>query len=164
MRILGIDPGPVQSAWVSYDTRCRVIINFGQERNEAILTEWTEWGQLDGPAVIEQMAPYGKPLTAPLRETIRWSGRIEQELLRKSFFDPVVYVDRPTVLTWLCGRRNKASKAQAKAALCGRLWNTDLRGAKTIGGPGHGMHGDHLWDALACAVWYAETQGDEVVS
>jgi hypothetical protein len=149
---------------VLYDSLKSVIVDYTYEDNRGLVDRWAETMRPDccnlDRVVIEEMSCYGQALTAPLRDTIRWTGRIEQVV---QALNCIIYVDRPTVLTWLCGRRSKVSKAQSKAALCGRLWNTDLRGAKGTKanpGPAYGFTGDHLWDALACAVWFTETRDD----
>lgn len=71
--IIGIDPGPVESAYVVWDGE--TISSFGKTSNKSFLL-WLTHGLVE-PAdemVIEKVACYGMAVGDPVFDTVLWTG------------------------------------------------------------------------------------------
>jgi hypothetical protein len=77
--ILGIDPGPAESAYCLIDCRCNIAA-VGKVPNERILAGL----RCAPPAAIamEWIRPYGRPVGGETFDTCRMEGRIVQEAKR----------------------------------------------------------------------------------
>ncbi len=156
MKVLAIDPGPVQSAWVllvdGKPTRFAIADNY-------TLLESLGDGWLHGQATphdmlaIEMIASYGMPVGAEVFQTCVWIGRFVQAWCGQHAF-----VYRKDVKLHLCGQA-RAKDGNVRQALI------DLYGgkAKAIGtkkqpGPLYGVSAD-VWQALAVAVTHADKAG-----
>lgn len=158
MKLLAIDPGTEQSAYVVYDTDTGNILHHEKAENGPILRCLSTF-----PAhacAIEMIASYGMPVGAEVFETCVWIGRFIQQ--------------------WKNGHPKHAKRVtrlQAKSHLChsGRATDSNVRQAlidrygpgkeKAIGrkaspGPLYGISGD-CWAALAVAVTAAEEVAGE---
>jgi len=158
VKILSIDPGTDQSAWVLYDTDTRAVLNHGKENNADMIFHFadTYYGAYDA-VVIEMVAGYGKPVGAEIFETAVWIGRFMEAC--PLGLQGVHRVFRREVKRHLCGSENKVNDAVIRQRII------DLYGPgkeKAIGttkqrGPLWGLRADE-WSALAVAITYAETQ------
>ena len=154
MRIIGLDPGTLQSAVVVWDGQ-RVLDRELME-NEA-LRQWL----LDYPdlwptkLVIEQIESYGMAVGVTTFETVFWSGRFAEA------WNPRVW-DRMTrgevKLHWC--HTKKAKDTNIRTALLDRFGAPGTRKA-----PGllYGLRSHH-WAALALAVAWADTHVGEAVA
>ena len=141
-QIVGIDPGPDNSAAVVLDEDGRVceLLEFtNEEMVDAILVQ-------DGWNVaIEDFVPYGKSLSHESMATKRWMGIFW-------YLSGAVLIPRPDIKEHLCDTRT-AKDADVRDALIHR-YGANRKGAigtlKTPG-PLYGVKG-HLWAALAVAV------------
>lgn len=151
MRILAIDPGPTESAWVLYegDRRSRpcneAIVRFAKQPNADVL-ETIRAGA--DRLVIEKIACYGMAVGAEVFETCVWTGRFMEVFGA----DRVDRIERLKVKLHLC-HDSKAKDANIRAALIDRLGTP---GTKKIPGPTYGIAGD-VWSALAVAVTWADS-------
>ena len=157
MRILAIDPGPVESAWVVYDSDTGEIIEKAKEVNETAIQS-LHWQSVDACA-IEMIASYGMAVGATVFETCVWIGRFAETWERKNFPLVADFVYRKDVKTCLCGS-TKAKDANIRQAIIDRYpatggGKTPQIGTKAKPGPLYGMKSD-IWAALAVAITYAE--------
>lgn len=156
MRILGIDPGTTESAWVIYDTEAKDLIDFAiqdnQEVREAVDLLCYEL------IVIEMIGSYGMPVGAEVFETCIWIGRFIEACGL-----PWHLLKRGDIKLQLCNSR-RAKDANVRQALLDRFpatggGKTPQVGTKKQPGPLYGMK-SHLWSALAVAVAWWEVNGD----
>lgn len=174
MQILAIDPGPIKSAYVVYDTDRNEILDRRIALNEEVLRVVSfNRGEIHYDrgctVVIEYPHPRGQPMYTQLVDTIRWIGRFEQahkELATLEFGDKLakcwIQVDRKDVKMMMCGS-TKAKDSNIRAAVLSRF-----SGSKGLGGgrqpeigtskqpgPLFGISSD-LWSALALALTWKD--------
>lgn len=150
MRILSIDPGPTESAYVVYDG-VRVG-DFAKVPNDILLMLCE--GQTE-TLVIEQVAAMGMAVGAEVFETVFWSGRFVQAW--RGNWDRV---KRHEVKMALCGNM-KAKDANIRQAIIDRYGGKDSAiGKKKTPGPLYGLSGD-CWSALAVAITYCEREQEQ---
>ncbi|MFA5379305.1 MAG: hypothetical protein WC455_26350 [Dehalococcoidia bacterium] len=152
MLILGIDPGPEQSAGVVWDgafVACHIQKPNAEFREHLINLEslWPEGYQRPFIVAIEDVAYYGKVLNRSTFDTLKMIGRI-QEIFDKNhacvFFPDIAY--------HFCNSRRGVNTAQINKVLVDRFGG---KGTKKNPGPLYGIR-EHEWSALAVAVYYAE--------
>jgi hypothetical protein len=154
-RLLAIDPGCYDSAYVVIDHTCRPL-DFGKIPNPDLLARASTIDA--GLVAIESVASYGMPVGEEVFETVRWAGRFEQRLLDNG--RQVELVKRLRVKLALC--HNAAAKdSNIRQALCDRFAmgvRNYGRGTKADPGWFYGFHRD-VWAgyALAVTVMDAET-------
>lgn len=153
MKILAIDPGPVESGWALYERNAvgGRIIATGVLPTENLL-EFVR-GETRDPlgahyVAIEMIASYGMPVGREVFETCVWIGRLMQAAACP---DDVVRVTRNEVKVHLC-RSAKAKDANIRQALLDRF---GPQGTKKAPGPLYGVK-SHAWAALAVAVTVAD--------
>ena len=146
-RLLAIDPGPTQSAWVVWDGQ--KICAKGTERNSIVcdmLIGNLEHQNCDFMAV-EMVQSFGMAVGAEVFETVYWIGRFCQAWPDNNFFSRVF---RKDVKMHLC-QSMRAKDSNIRQALIDRL---GAPGRKKSPGPTFGVRGD-MWSALAVAVtWW----------
>ena len=154
VRILAIDPGPTESAYVYLEDG--VPSHFAKLANNVLLSSLRLGLANLSIVVIEKVASYGMAVGAEVFETVYWSGRFA-EACRAS---RVQRITRKEVVTHLCGSA-KANDANVRAALIDRFGGQETAiGRKGAYGPLHGMNSDHR-AALAVAVTWLDThEGD----
>jgi Holliday junction resolvasome RuvABC endonuclease subunit len=141
MRILAIDPGNMQSAYVLFDLETSQISGKGIVLNHDLFPV-IEHEDHDVMA-IEMIASYGMPVGKEVFETCVWIGRFWQTSER-----PVRLVYRREVKMHLCGNM-RAKDANIRAALI------DLLGKESTKGVSKDM-----WAALGVAVTFARHQAE----
>ena len=156
-RVLAIDPGETQSAWVEMDGR--KILAMGLDENavvEEMLCDWRE-SLYGGPHLaLEMIASYGMPVGRAVFETCVWIGRFIgawPAWLQWS------YVYRREVKLHLCNsaRAKDSNVAQAIRDLYPRTGGgkTPAVGTKAQPGPLYGVKKD-IWAALGVGLtWQA---------
>ncbi len=181
MRILAIDPGPTESAYVVYDSATGYVHEKGKARNDTVLHE--EIPQLKYDAlVIEQVQSFGMSVGAEVFETVFWSGRFAQAATQLgSVWNRI---GRVAVKMHMCHRSTAkdgnirqaiidrysgeaATKPRSKCAACKGRGKVGLgkkraecgvcKGAGSTGADGalFGISGD-VWSALAVAITWAD--------
>lgn len=159
MRVLAIDPGNEQSAFVEYVSDGRVQ-TFGKWRNEDLLNlDLLRYGAQAGTHMaIEMIASYGMPVGAEVFETCTWIGKFEL-----AWGGASTRVFRKDVKLHLCGQP-RAKDGNVRQALLDR-WGgkTKALGTKKSPGPLYGFKAD-LWQALAVAVTYSDRQSQSRAS
>jgi hypothetical protein len=160
VRLLAIDPGPVQSAYVIYDPVPHLPRRWAKVPNEEMLERIDESQAQD--LAIEMVASYGMPVGADVFETCVWSGRFIQRWLTEPLAGGYHRgqprrVNRRDVKLHLCGSV-RAKDSNIRQALIDRYGpgREKALGKKAAPGPLYGMAGD-CWAALGVAVTAAET-------
>ena len=152
-RILGIDPGPTESAYVVYDGTKPV--RFGKVDNEHLRTIVlrSEWLAGTKRLVIEQIACMGMAVGAEVFETAFASGQFAQ-----AWGGEWDRLKRGEVKLHLCGN-TRAKDGNIRQALIDRFGPGKEKaiGKKKTPGPLYGISGD-CWQALALAICYYETK------
>lgn len=149
MRILAIDPGNVESAYVTIGADYRPI-EFDKLRNDELLDRLLfEPADL---AAIEMVASYGMAVGADVFETCVWTGRFYQALASRAL-EPSL-IKRLPVKTHHC-HSAKATDTNIRQALVDRFALGQLnhgKGTKREPGWFYGFHSD-VWAAYALAVY-----------
>lgn len=142
MLLLAIDPGPKDSAFVTYKDR---VLMFGTVENDVLLAmvEHSDCTTL----CVEKVVSYGMAVGEEVFETVWWSGRFHQ-----AFHGDRYRLPRLAVKQHICHSGN-AKDPNIRQALIDRFGGKDCI---RKGGPLYKMHGDE-WAALACAVTCWET-------
>lgn len=155
MRILGIDPGYTQTAWVDYDAVQRKLMGFGIEPNAVFLDTCANATSLVGLdlVAIEKVEGFGMAVGKEVFETVWWTGRFHQEL--SAVLEPV-RITRRAVKLHLCGS-SRAKDANIRQSLLDRFGpgKDAAIGTRSKPGPLYGVSKD-VWAALAVAVTVAE--------
>ncbi len=155
MRLLAIDPGNEQSAYVLYDTEARRPVAFAKVPNAELL------GGIDKVEAdllaVEMIASYGMAVGREVFETCLWIGRfVERWHARGLRYMEHRLVYRRDAKLHLCASP-RANDANVRQALIDRYGPGKEKaiGKKAAPGPLYGMAGD-CWAALAVAVTAAE--------
>ena len=165
MRVIGIDPGNVYSAYCLIDGETLRPLDFGKLENEALrryLREEIHFAEEDRGA-IEMVASYGMAVGREVFDTCRWIGRYEEILTRKLYVPPTLIFRREEKLH-ICGD-SRAKDANIRRALIDRFADHDLKNGKgTKKDPDwfYGFSAD-VWAGYAVALVMAEVKlkGDE---
>lgn len=150
MRILAIDPGCEQSAWV------RLIdgepAEHGKCQNDSLLRKlYLDELHTDDRVAIEMIASYGMPVGREVFETVLWTGRFFEAWTHRQMTPPwLIY--RRDVKLYHC-ESSRANDANIRAALIDRYGPGKERaiGTKKAPGPLYGIKADE-WSALAIAL------------
>jgi len=170
MRILGIDPGDKQTAWVVYNADTKLPEAFGLEPNdkvlEMLLRDRAVFRHTDAEGnykiyplsklAIEMIASYGMAVGKTVFETCVWIGRFIQVWDGTGFPHELIY--RKDEKMHLCGTM-KAKDANIRQAIMDRYGSTRqaVIGTKKNPGPLYGVSND-VWAALAVAITSAEME------
>ncbi|TAL42599.1 MAG: hypothetical protein EPN91_07925 [Salinibacterium sp.] len=169
MRVLAIDPGPEQSAWLILDTPGGLaagrVVDFGLWETEEVrelcrVIGSTHVGHAPNDAepaaidvaAIEWVEGYGMIVGREVFETVHWAGRMTEAIAVQGI--PVAQVSRRSVKVAICGD-TKAKDTNIRQALIDRFGGAKAIGTKAAPGPLYGITKD-VWSALAIAVTKAE--------
>jgi len=165
MIILGIDPGPEDSAAVVYDTATKIILwksdtVTGKHLNTQLLGFFMAWQNrfTFTQIVIESMDCRGVPLNHWVRETLIWIGRFKEKLLGWGYTEEQITLLLPTkIRSTLCGT-SKCTLKDEKEVIIDHLdpmrrFGQHGKGTKKAPGPFYGFTKD-LWQAMAVVVAY----------
>ncbi len=163
MRILAIDPGTTQSAYVMWDGDKEKIIKCGIENNYDLLKILNVCSKAYAFTLrIEMVGHYGTGMPAgkSIFETCIWIGAFLHKYgVMHNFKDYLVL--RKTIVTHLCGS-TKAKDSNVRQALIDRFGEP---GTRKKPGKLYGVKKD-IWSALALAVYMSdkrkELQNDKV--
>lgn len=151
MRILAIDPGPTQSACLSWDggsvQQAFIQLNESIRTQMPILRRGVE--KAYDVVAIEMVACYGMPVGKEVFETCVWIGRFMERLPDGA---AVRLVYRLQVKNHLC-HSPRAKDANIRQAIIDRFGGKEAAiGRKSAPGPLYGVK-SHLWAALAVALY-----------
>lgn len=154
---LNIDPGPVQSALVTYDIVRALPTAAVTLLNSEIVKRVRECRAIGVEFVAcEMIASYGMAVGRSVFETCLWTGRFWEAAEVAGL--PVTLIYRREVKLHLCGS-SAAKDANVRQALLDLYGTTkaDAIGKKTSPGPLYGISGDE-WAALGVARTFADTK------
>jgi len=161
MRILAIDPGPEESAYVVYETMDKSLVRWAKVPNWQLrhMLRDTDSHFTDcSRCIIEMIASYGMAVGQSTFETCVWVGRFQEKWdsdWRNA--NQAERITRGDVKLHLC-HSMKAKDSNVMAAICDR-YGGDLKtakGTKKDPGPLYGLAGDG-WAALGVAITAAES-------
>lgn len=161
MRLLAIDPGTFQSAWLIYDTDGKVLSR-GIESNEETLRKIRFWAarypsqedEQPDHIVIEDIEGFGMPVGRETFRTVLHSGRFIEAWQHGDSSIPFYLLTRRQVKLHLCNT-NRAKDANVRQCVLDRFGGKDAIGVKAHQGPLYGITAD-LWSAVALAVTWSE--------
>lgn len=151
MKILAIDPGNVESAYVIWDGIN--VIDKGKVENNKLLDFFKHNRNVDR-VFIEMLASYGMPVGETVFETCVWVGRFMQVFADKYILCTKVY--RIKIKNHIC-HSSKAKDSNIIQALVDRFGNPNKhgkygKGTKNNQGFFYGFSKD-IWQAFAVAVY-----------
>lgn len=148
MLILALDPGPVETGWVVFDTGLCRPVESGVTSNVDMLAQMARLKYIGNPSggrlAIEMIASYGMAVGKDVFETCVWIGRFMQAWHTP---EDVQLVYRRDVKMHLCNSP-KAKDANVRQALIDLI---GPQGTKKAPGPTYGVK-SHAWAALGVAV------------
>jgi len=144
-KILAIDPGPVESAYIVWDGARPGA--FGKILNAALLAKLPEFARSCERCVVEMISSFGMPVGAEVFETCVFIGRF-MEAFGVERCDRIT---RIAIKNALC-HSSRAKDGNVRQALIDRLGPP---GTKRAPGVTYGMSGD-VWSALAVAVTWSD--------
>ena len=158
MRIIGIDPGNVHSAYAVYDPEQNKIVEFGKIENEILLEKIRnkELHQDGDVTVIEMIGHYGTGMAAgrTVFDTCIMIGRIIEAYHKHNIKTHTLL--RKTIATAVSGSP-KAKDGNVIQALKDRFGD---RGTKAEPGFFYGVKAD-VWQAFAVCVAWMDLEGQE---
>jgi hypothetical protein len=149
MRILAIDPGPIQSAFVEWDTEKEEIVKKGIMVNDNLGVYLQNPNPSIRRVLCEMVACYGMPVGKEIFETVLWIGRFIE--LAAYGGQGVTLVYRKDIKMHFCNS-NRAKDSNVRQALIDRLGKP---GTKKQPGKTYGVSKD-MWAALAIALFWDE--------
>lgn len=157
-KLLAIDPGTEQSAWVVVSLPSMRPLGCGLEKNERVLDRCRDAGV--DRAVIEMVASYGMPVGKEVFETCVWIGRFEQVLRDRGMQVEKVYRKDEKLTICHSPRANDASIRQALIDIYAYGVPNKGKGTKKNKGWFYGFKAD-IWQAYAVAVTIIEMRKGE---
>ena len=163
MYLLGIDPGPVMTAFavIDSDSEPGDLVTYGIVENEEFIDMLREFDK-DTKAAMEMVASYGMAVGKTVFETCRWIGRFDEVIKNRLGSYPVtIYrkspnkkLDIPSVAMELC-KSTRAKDANVRQALLDMYpaeggGKCPQVGTKKQPGPLFGVSKD-VWAALGVA-------------
>lgn len=156
-RILAIDPGNIESAYVIMDSDTYKPLDFGKIPNEEML-ELVYKGIYD-EFVIENIASYGMSVGRSVFDTCIWIGRFVEGAINnyvKEYEMPINYILRAEEKMNLCYSM-KAKDSNIRQALIDRFGEV---GTKKEKGFFYGFKKD-IWSAFAVGVTYLDKKKED---
>lgn len=157
MKLLAIDPGPERSAFVVYNEP-RVYEKGIVDNHDLLQVVMPSLFDVDR-LVIEMIASYGMPVGREVFDTCVWIGRFVQRWAEGTGYSTALLY-RKDVKLHLCGQA-RAKDSHVRTALLDRYGGkAKAIGKKSDQGHLYGISKD-VWSALAVAVTYSDTAGNE---
>lgn len=153
-RILAIDPGNVESAYVLMDSETYKPIEFGKVENNIMLDLIFDYVYDD--FVIEMIQSYGMGVGKSVFDTCVWIGRFVQQA--SHFTDKIEYIYRAEEKMNLC-HTMKAKDSNIRQALIDRFGEV---GTKNKKGYFYGFKKD-IWASYAVGVTYLDKESGKYV-
>lgn len=151
MKVLAIDPGTTESAYVLWDSKSQVFSSSFEPNEHLAQTVGLPGfnGDID-IAAIENVASYGMAVGKEVFQTCVWIGRFQQKLLDAGSKVELIY--RQPVKLHHC-HSSKAKDGNVRQALIDKYGSP---GTKKNPGVTYGLK-SHTWQAFALATYVAET-------
>lgn len=162
MRILAIDPGNVESAFVLYDTVQAQVVDKGKLPNDKVMQvlKKHKCGDCIDPicdlVVIEMVASYGMAVGATVFETCVWVGRFMQHFSSAGF--KVERIFRKDIKMHHCGSP-RAKDSNIRQALIDKYGAPGTKKTPNmIYADSEEKMSKDKWAAFAIATYVSETQ------
>lgn len=152
MKIIAIDPGCVQSAYVILDDTLTIHERGIVPNGDLLAMVEGESFELGTVLAIEMVQSFGMAVGKEVFETVFWIGRFCQAWAGRG--NPFERVNRIQVKMHLC-HNSRAKDPNIRQALLDKF---GLPGTKKAPGPTYGISAD-LWSALAVGTTWLETCG-----
>lgn len=157
MRILAIDPGPAESAWVVLNGT--VVVAHNKQPNDQVLNGMRDPANVfvanSDLLAVEMIACYGMAVGAEVFDTCVWIGRFVEAWARP-WGRPHRLVKRMECKMHLCHKAT-AKDGNIRMAILDRYGGEKAaKGRKASPGPLFGISGD-VWAALAVGITATET-------
>lgn len=162
-KILAIDPGNTESAFVLMNTDYTVSHSAGKFGNEVLLKLVHDLSIISGgelTVVIEMVASYGMAVGKEVFDTCVWIGRFAQAAMERGA--KVDYVYRMQEKMALC-HDSRAKDANIRQALIDRFARFDKKsgkGTKTRPDTFYGFRAD-MWSAFAVGATWLDQHKEE---
>ena len=148
MRVLAIDPGTTESAYLRWDS-CGKILGADIVSNAELRHRMIDASHVANDFIaIEMVACYGMPVGKEVFETCVWIGRFWE----RCGSDNPTLIYRRDVKLHHCGSA-RAKDANIRQALIDKY---GAPGTKKLPGLTYGLK-SHLWSAFAIATYISET-------
>jgi len=147
--ILGIDPGPHQTAFAIWSIKIKRLANFAILPNDDFIRWIRIQSAMGSIPVVEMIQSFGMPVGKEIFETILLIGRIIEIYDCQNIKTNLVY--RKDIKLHFCGS-NKAKDSNIRQALIDRFGPP---GIKKNPGILYGVKKD-IWSALACAIYWED--------
>jgi len=160
MKILAVDPGNTESAFVLMDKVTQHADEFGKIGNEDLRDRLRRYRVKTKTMAIEMIASYGMPVGREVFDTCVWIGRFLETW--ESLGGTAALVYRKDEKMQICGSP-RANDATIRQALIDRYaYNVPNKGKGTKSDPGwfYGFKAD-IWQAYAVGVTYLDMQRKE---
>jgi len=144
MLIMGVDPGPEETAFIVVESEPFKVTDRGILDNQQFLYRVEKmW---ISKIAVEDVQCYGMSVGQSVFDTCKQIGRIEDRLRHRNLF----FYKRPTIKAHFC------NSARAKDANVNQVLR-DRFGGKNKGQPLEGVK-SHIWAALAVAVYHYDNK------
>lgn len=157
MIIIGIDPGPLDCAFLIWESDSESILAKGWVPSFEIIDSIPKWAlRWSRPRVaIEMVACYGMAVGREVFQTCVVIGRISQQCANSGLATDAI--ERGPIKMHFC-HSMRAKDANIRQALIDRFGEP---GTKKAPGKLYGVS-KHLWSALAIAVYAGDTKPKEI--
>lgn len=151
MRILSIDPGREQSAFVNWDSCTEEIDSMGISENRELLKMLRLLDLQADRLCVEMIASYGMPVGKEVFETVLLIGQIKEIWERLFPYNHAHLIYRRDIKMHFC-QSARAKDGNIRQTLIDRFGPP---GTKKNPGKLYGVKAD-IWQALALAVYFQE--------
>lgn len=155
MKLLAIDPGNIESAYVLMNSAFEPL-EFGKvPNNQMAETVAVYAANVFLPVAIEMIASYGMPVGREVFDTCVWIGRFSQIAI--TLGSPVDYIYRADVKLNLCGS-SRAKDGNVRQALIDRFAKRDMKNGKGVKAKPDFFYGfkADIWQSYACGVTWMD--------
>ena len=152
MKVLAIDPGALESAFVMYDGERPLFNKLNNEQTLRIIRKTKA-----DLVLIENLSSYGKPVGRDVFETLIWIGRFVQLCEEKELKYELIL--RTSIKAWHVGT-TAAKDSNVKFSLVEKYAKFDFKhgkGKKDNPDFFYGFKAD-IWQAFAIAAYYFEKE------
>jgi len=146
--IIGIDPGPEESGFVTYSFNRRVLISHGTVRNENLIDDISGFAKFTGGphfVCLEMPENFGHVVPNNVFETVWIAARIYQKLIDSGVDKSFLHRIRRTDIKQLVLGKRAGKNSDIRAAMIARYGDTLKKTEKTY------KLKAHEWQAFAAA-------------
>lgn len=158
LRIVCVDPGPVESAWCAMLAAPTQVVELHKVSNHELVALLRGGCRSDHPLIIEDIESFGMPVGREVFRTAQWAGRFVEA--HEAAGGDHRLMPRSTVKLALCASR-RAKDPHIRQAVIDRLGEPPTKARPNARLP-HRPAGDE-WSALAIGLAYQQlvTDGED---